>query len=80
MGTPALLLGIWRIITGRRRILSGSSAAHGRRPGERPPLMILGREPLPQRTFGMQLTAQGFQRRRRGKGKHWWTGIGLLAD
>ena len=38
-----------------------------------------GRQPLPQRTFGMQLTAQGFQRRRRGKGKHWWVGVGLLA-
>ena len=39
-----------------------------------------GKAPLPQRTFGMQLTAQGFQRRRRGKGKHWWTGVGLLSD
>lgn len=39
-----------------------------------------GKAPLPQRTFGMQLTAQGFQRRRRGKGKHWWTGVGLLTD
>ena len=38
-----------------------------------------GQQPLPQRTFGMQLTAQGFQRRRRGKGKHWWVGVGLLA-
>ena len=38
-----------------------------------------GREALPQRTFGMQLTAQGFQRRRRGKGKHWWLGVGLLT-
>lgn len=37
-----------------------------------------GRAPLAQRTFGMQLTAQGFERRRRGKGKHWWVGIGLL--
>ncbi len=37
-----------------------------------------GRAPLPQRSFGMQLTAQGFQRRRRGKGRHWWTGVGLL--
>ena len=34
-------------------------------------------EPLPQRSFGMQLSAQGFQRRRRGKGRHWWTGVGL---
>ena len=39
-----------------------------------------GQEPLPQRSFGMQLTAQGFQRRRRGKGRHWWTGVGLLAS
>ena len=38
-----------------------------------------GQDPLPQRSFGMQLTAQGFQRRRRGKGRHWWTGVGLLA-
>ncbi len=37
-----------------------------------------GQEPLPQRSFGMQLTAQGFQRRRRGKGRHWWTGVGLM--
>ena len=39
----------------------------------------LGREPLPQRSFGMQLTALGFQRRRRGKGRHWWTGVGLIG-
>jgi hypothetical protein len=34
-------------------------------------------EPLVQRTFGMRLTALGFQRRRRGRGRHWWLGIGL---
>ncbi len=39
-----------------------------------------GQAPLPQRSFGMQLTEQGFQRRRRGKGRHWWTGVGLLAS
>ena len=33
--------------------------------------------PLAQRSFGMQLTAQGFQRQRRGKGRHWWMGLGL---
>ena len=38
-----------------------------------------GQEPLPQRSFGMQLTGQGFQRRRRGKGRHWWTGVGLIT-
>lgn len=38
-----------------------------------------GQEPLPQRSFGMRLTALGFQRRRRGKGRHWWTGVGLTA-
>lgn len=37
-----------------------------------------GEEPLAQRSFGMQLTAQGYQRQRRGKGRHWWTGVGLL--
>ena len=37
-----------------------------------------GEEPLAQRSFGMQLTAQGFQRQRRGKGRHWWTGLGLM--
>jgi hypothetical protein len=30
-----------------------------------------------QRSFGMRLTALGFERRRRGKGKHWWMGIAL---
>ncbi len=38
-----------------------------------------GQEPLPQRSFGMRLTALGFQRRRRGKGRHWWTGVGLAV-
>ncbi len=36
-----------------------------------------GEEPLAQRSFGMQLTAQGFQRQRRGKGRHWWMGLGI---
>ena len=39
-----------------------------------------GKEPLPQRSFGIQLTQQGFLRKRRGKGRHWWTGVGLLAS
>ena len=34
-----------------------------------------GREPLTQRGFGMRLTALGFQRRRRARGRHWWQGI-----
>ena len=33
-----------------------------------------------QRSFGMQLTAMGFQRRRRGRGKHWWDGIKLAVQ
>ena len=36
-----------------------------------------GEQPLAQRSFGMQLTAQGFLRQRRGKGRHWWMGLGL---
>ena len=36
-----------------------------------------GEIPLAQRSFGMQLTAQGFHRQRRGKGRHWWMGLGL---
>ncbi len=32
-------------------------------------------KPLSQRSFGMGLTALGFERRRRGKGKHWWLGL-----
>ena len=36
-------------------------------------------DPLAQRSFGMQLTAQGFQRQRRGKGRHWWMGVSLVA-
>lgn len=34
-----------------------------------------GREPLTQRGFGMRLTALGFHRRRRARGRHWWQGI-----
>jgi hypothetical protein len=36
-----------------------------------------GQEPLVQRSFGMRLTTLGFQRRRRGRGRHWWLGVGL---
>lgn len=36
-----------------------------------------GYEPVVQRSFGMRLTALGYQRRRRGRGRHWWLGIGL---
>jgi hypothetical protein len=38
----------------------------------------MGQEPLVQRSFGMKLTTLGFQRRRRGRGRHWWLGVGLL--
>ena len=34
-----------------------------------------GHEALVQRAFGMRLTALGYQRRRRGRGRHWWQGI-----
>jgi hypothetical protein len=36
-----------------------------------------GYQVMAQRSFGMRLTALGFERRRRGKGKHWWMGIAL---
>ena len=35
------------------------------------------REPLSQRAFGMRLTGMGFRRKRRGRGRHWWEGLGL---
>ena len=38
-----------------------------------------GQDDVSQRSFGMQLTAMGFRRRRRGRGKHWWDGIRLIA-
>ena len=37
-----------------------------------------GREPLVQRSFGMRLTALGFHRRRRARGRHWWQGIQVV--
>ena len=36
-----------------------------------------GQEPLFQRSFGIQLTKLGFVRKRRGRGRHWWTGLKL---
>ena len=36
-----------------------------------------GQDDVSQRSFGMQLTAIGLYRRRRGRGKHWWEGIRL---
>ena len=36
-----------------------------------------GQEPLSQRSFGMRLTGLGFDRKRRGRGRHWWIGLGL---
>ncbi len=38
------------------------------------------REPLSQRAFGMRLTRMGFRRRRRGRGRHWWEGLGLRGN
>ena len=38
---------------------------------------VKGREALVQRNFGMSLTALGYQRRRRGRGRHWWQGLEL---
>ena len=35
--------------------------------------------PLLQRNFGLNLSSLGFHRRRRGRGRHWWLGIGLRA-
>ena len=34
-------------------------------------------EPLVQRNFGIQLTRLGFERKRRGRGRHWWRGVRL---
>ena len=28
-----------------------------------------------QRKFGLELTARGYERKRRGKGRHWWMGV-----
>ncbi len=39
-----------------------------------------GQDDVSQRSFGMQLTAIGLQRRRRGRGKHWWQGISLSGS
>lgn len=36
-----------------------------------------GQDDVSQRSFGMQLTAMGLDRRRRGRGRHWWEGIRL---
>ena len=35
---------------------------------------------MTQRSFGLELTKMGFQRRRRGQGYHWWQGIGLACS
>ena len=32
-----------------------------------------------QRKFGLELRARGYQRKRRGKGKHWWIGVQTRA-
>ena len=37
-----------------------------------------GRDAMAQRGFGMKLTALGFHRRRRARGRHWWQGIQVL--
>lgn len=39
-----------------------------------------GQDDVSQRSFGMQLTALGLQRRRRGRGRHWWEGICLFGS
>lgn len=39
-----------------------------------------GQDDVSQRSFGMQLTAMGLDRRRRGRGKHWWEGIRLSGS
>lgn len=33
-----------------------------------------------QRKFGLELRARGYQRKRRGKGKHWWLGVTAPQD
>lgn len=33
-----------------------------------------------QRKFGLELRARGYQRKRRGKGKHWWLGVSATHD
>ena len=38
------------------------------------------RSPGPQRNFGIRLSSLGLERRRRGRGKHWWEGIKLTAN
>ena len=39
-----------------------------------------GITPLSQRGFGIGLGEFGFERKRRGQGKHWWMGISLMSD
>ena len=39
-----------------------------------------GQDDVSQRSFGMQLTAIGLDRRRRGRGKHWWEGIRISGS
>ena len=39
-----------------------------------------GRESLSQKSFGMRLTGVGFERKRRGRGRHWWIGLGLAEQ
>lgn len=33
-----------------------------------------------QRKFGLELRAHGYQRKRRGKGRHWWLGLRLVTQ
>lgn len=37
------------------------------------------RTPASQRSFGLRLSGLGHQRRRRGRGRHWWEGLALAA-
>ena len=38
-----------------------------------------GQQPWRQRDFGVNLTALGYQRQRRGHRRYWWSGIGLAT-
>lgn len=37
------------------------------------------RTPASQRSFGLRLSGLGHQRRRRGRGRHWWEGLALAG-
>ncbi|MCH7606152.1 MAG: peroxidase-related enzyme [Chloroflexi bacterium] len=37
-------------------------------------------QPMRQRDFGVNLAQLGYRRQRRGRGRHWWLGIGLADE